>query len=59
MRFELNINCDNAAFEGDAESEVARILIATAKRLRETGRCGKLMDANGNSVGEADFHETE
>lgn len=54
MRFSLEINCGNAAFD-DAPSEVARILREAAKLLDfgdfKPGDGGGLRDANGNTVG--------
>lgn len=55
MTFKLSINCDNAAFEDDASTEIARILRETAEKLengREDGRC---VDYNGNVVGSFKF----
>jgi hypothetical protein len=52
--FTLKIDTDNAAFE-DGSLEVARILEHTAKRLRDGRTDGKLLDINGNTVGEYGF----
>lgn len=48
MKFKLEINCDNAAFEGDNRyAEVERILCEI-----EIGRGpGTIYDVNGNRVG--------
>ena len=65
MKFELTIDCDNAAFEPDVEGavnfEVARILENVADRLRGPFIDGPftLLDANGNSVGTARFVDDE
>lgn len=59
-KVELEIDCENAAFEGDPTHEVARILRKAADRIeREGKRCSgfKLMDVNGNSVGELSVNE--
>ena len=52
----IKINCDNAAFEDDPTSEVARILRDIADRVHgdtgfSPGRDYTLRDANGNEVG--------
>lgn len=49
--FTLTINTDNAAFEDAPGEEVARILEATASRLRNLAQSGNLRDFNGNAVG--------
>lgn len=69
MKFELSIDCDNAAFEPEVPQapafEVARILHRLAERLREDAMDLPdlpffLHDANGNSVGTAKFtHDDE
>lgn len=48
--FVLEIVTDNAAFE-DKDQEIARILRNAADRIEAGQSSGKLMDANGNSVG--------
>lgn len=51
--FKLEITTDNAAFEDDEGSEVARILSALAERLAAgSERGGGLYDLNGNRVGQ-------
>jgi len=60
-KFTLEIDCDNAAFEGIDEpgsgalAEVGRILGVESKRLQRAITSGKmrrgLMDGNGNTVG--------
>jgi len=56
MKFELTIDCDNAAFEDDATPEVVRILMAVIKKL-ESGQRDQIPihDYNGNRVGSAGF----
>ena len=49
-RLVVSIECDNAAFE-DLSHECARILRAVAEKLKAGREEGKIMDANGNSVG--------
>ena len=55
LRFSLNIDCDNAAFDDSGiATELARILRKTATQLEagddfESGR--KVYDVNGNAVG--------
>ena len=54
MKFKLEIDCDNAAFEDDAAGEVMRILNDLAERIPIViGRTLNLYDVNGNSVGRA------
>ena len=57
MEFSLRITCDNAAFGGDPNAEVARILRALADRLEGASpdEDYPLRDVNGNRVGRADF----
>lgn len=53
MRFNLDFDMDNAAFEGDAaEGEVARILRNIAEKIEIAGLTeGAVYDINGNRVG--------
>lgn len=62
MKFLLEIDCDNAAFEHGGQGEVARILKETALALKNRGcledmaRFGSVIvlhDYNGNTVGNA------
>lgn len=58
MKFNVQIECDNAAFEDSGmEQEVSRILRDLAAVLpRITGdHCGSLFDHNGNKVGSWQF----
>lgn len=48
-KFRLEIQLGNDAMQ-DAQ-DVARALEATARRMRQGDESGKIMDANGNSVG--------
>lgn len=54
MKFVLNIDCGNAAFDPDPVPEVARILREVADRL-ESGAFPRnsvnVRDINGNTVG--------
>jgi hypothetical protein len=52
MEFTLNIDCDNAAFSGDPLGEVQRLLHVAAMKIEGGYREGKLVDVNGNTVGE-------
>lgn len=55
--FRLEIDCSNAAFEGDNKPfEVARLLRVAALRV-ESGDCSEfpIKDFNGNKVGVAGF----
>lgn len=57
MKFVLEIECDNAAFDEDPGPEVIRILAETVGKLADGGRSVVLVDSNGNSVGRAEFRE--
>lgn len=51
MKFVLEFDCENAAFEADSNAESARILRQVATAL-ENGRVdGPIFDGNGNRVG--------
>ena len=64
--FEVHINLDNSAFEGDAlESELARILDELAGFIRsdyqlndDIGVPWMLFDLNGNTVGSATVRQS-
>lgn len=50
--FTLRFSTDNAAFSGDRDLEVSRILQAVARKIEVTGEDnGKVFDLNGNNVG--------
>ena len=58
MKLTITIDTSNAAFEGWPQVECARILRAYAEHLEahdlpDRGDPDKLMDINGNTVGEA------
>jgi hypothetical protein len=59
MKFNLTINCDNAAFDDKPQEEVARILRELASKLcgydLSYMNCGPLRDNNGNRVGEWEY----
>jgi hypothetical protein len=58
MQIILSIKADNAAFTDDPGAEVARILRDAAKHIERDGpHFRRLMDSNGNKVGEMDFTE--
>lgn len=58
MKFTIEIDCDNAAFEdGNLHQEVARILSQVQKQLLDDRDCIALYDINGNRVGVARFEE--
>jgi hypothetical protein len=58
MQLTIRITCDNAAFEDDPIGEIERVLKQLVFRLGEDryasqrGTSGKLLDSNGNSVGD-------
>jgi hypothetical protein len=49
--FRLQIKCDNEAFDGDSQTEIARILRLAAMHVNEGQDSGSLFDINGNRVG--------
>ena len=54
MKFTLEINCDNAAFEDFPEQEISRILTEAAMIVEVGGSIvpgSILRDINGNTVG--------
>lgn len=51
MKFILEIDCDNAAFEPDAKREIARILRRAASKIDDNDSYQHLRDINGNKVG--------
>jgi hypothetical protein len=51
MKLIVNIDMDNAAFADCPATEAARILRRIAKKMEEGEDGGKVMDVNGNSVG--------
>ncbi len=55
MAFELTITTDNADFEDDEGRALATILTTVVARLARGERAGRILDANGNSVGEFSF----
>lgn len=53
MKMSMRIDSDNAAFEEDSGAvEVARLVRQIADRIDQGEREGKLLDLNGNTVGE-------
>lgn len=55
MAFKLTITTDNAYFE-DYEGRAVSVLLAkVAAKVREGERAGRILDANGNAVGEFSF----
>lgn len=56
MKYEISIECDNAAFgesEDDLKAEITRILQHVLKFGFNLSEGNRLYDANGNAVGEA------
>jgi hypothetical protein len=51
----ITISTGNSAFEMDKHSEVARILRKLADRFESGGEPSKVMDINGNKVGEVNY----
>lgn len=62
MDFILKINTDNEAFSGSPGRELSRIMRKLASRIEDgilddQASAGRLMDANGNTVGEWEITE--
>jgi hypothetical protein len=59
VRFTLTIDCNNAAFDDDPASEIARILRQAARDTESKGLCDgdtfHFRDINGNTVGKAQY----
>lgn len=59
MKFKLEIDCDNAAFENNTCGEVARILAEEARKMERFSDdnlwSNTLLDINGNKVGTAEL----
>lgn len=54
MDYQITINTENAAFEGDPSVEVVRILYQLMRNIEARGLSDyNLRDINGNKVGEA------
>ena len=53
--FDLHISTDNAAFEENPMTEIARILRELAKNLEDGRGYNTLRDSNGNTVGDGNF----
>lgn len=61
MRFRIEMECDNAAFDDDPTPEVGRILTSLAAKIEgvEWDDLIMLRDINGNTVGKAWFEGGE
>ena len=60
MRTQVNIDSENAAFEGDnGRPEVARLLRQAADRIEAGDDIGRLHDINGNGCGRFDCEPGE
>ena len=55
MEFRVNIDLENNAFTSAPEKAVAKILKEIGDRIKKGYVFGKVMDVNGNSVGEFEF----
>ncbi len=59
MRFIVEIDCDNAAFEDDPACEVANILRKVVRAVEKDGsQGGRLRDSNGNTCGSYKYEES-
>jgi hypothetical protein len=59
MEFSIEIDCDNAAFDGDPVDEIVRILNVVKGKLRSGHHDGSLVDENGNTVGSFELVDDE
>jgi hypothetical protein len=59
MKFTLEIDCDNSAFEPIPEAEVASLLRKLADQIEHEPPPWPIFDINGNRVGTARFIEEE
>jgi hypothetical protein len=50
-KFKLEIETDNAAFADDYNAEIARILRAVADKIERGIIDARILDINGNTVG--------
>ena len=55
MDFKIKFNMDNAMFDEQPESEIARILKSISSQVKNGITYGKIVDLNGNSVGSWGF----
>ncbi len=51
MKFTLEMECDNEAFEANHAMEISRILQSAIKRIKSGSDSGPLFDYDGNRVG--------
>lgn len=58
MKFTLEINCDNAAFEA-LEMETQAVLVDVGRRVYRGEKSGYIYDFNGNKVGSFQFSEDD
>jgi hypothetical protein len=57
MKFIINIECNNDAFNDDANYEVSRILNNLANVIKEGSSFSWIKDINGNTCGFASFED--
>ena len=58
MKFKVEFNCDNAAFDEDSmNSEIARLLTEVADKTVNGWMSGSIRDINGNGVGSFELEE--
>lgn len=53
MKYDIRIDMNNAAFAPDAHVELSRILLEIASKLEQGEMLQTILDANGNTVGQA------
>lgn len=52
MKFKLEFDMNNAAFDNATEAETSRILIVVGEQIEQGKTDGIVMDYNGNRVGQ-------
>lgn len=57
--FKLTIETDNADFEDDEGRTISVLLATIAAKLLDGERAGRILDANGNAVGDFTFTANE
>lgn len=51
-KMKVTFKTENAAFEDNKEAEIARILCKVARQVESGSTSGKVLDINGNTIGE-------
>jgi hypothetical protein len=57
MKFVIEIQCDNDAFQPDANIELSYLLPRVSRRVEDGEKEGSIQDTNGQTVGSFRFEE--